>query len=146
MGRAVRHPATRRGRMVCLGYGTGLGSNSDRGGSSWSRHGTGSSALQRRVSYELAWEKAMALVKKGRRRCAGRHVAPWSIRLNRCFCERATDRGRARWVCHRRKLKRLPPKCRVGDNSNGHFVGGLRLWEEVSAQPALPRSISNSAI
>jgi polyphosphate glucokinase len=28
-----------------------------------------------------------------------------------------------------KKLKELPPKCRVGDNSNA-FLGGFRLWEQ----------------
>jgi polyphosphate glucokinase len=35
-----------------------------------------------------------------------------------------------------RKLKELPPGCRLGDNSNA-FVGGFRLWEE----PAAPMGI-----
>ena len=29
-----------------------------------------------------------------------------------------------------KKLKKLPPKCRAGDNANA-FLGGFRLWEEV---------------
>jgi polyphosphate glucokinase len=37
-----------------------------------------------------------------------------------------------------KKLKRLPPGCRVGDNANA-FLGGFRLWEEASAHhPATP--------
>ena len=32
-----------------------------------------------------------------------------------------------------RKLKELPPKCRVGENSNA-FQGGFRLWEDPQAQ------------
>jgi polyphosphate glucokinase len=28
-----------------------------------------------------------------------------------------------------KKLKKLPPHCRVGDNSKA-FVGGYRMWEE----------------
>jgi polyphosphate glucokinase len=28
-----------------------------------------------------------------------------------------------------KELKRLPPGCRMGDNSNA-FLGGFRLWEE----------------
>jgi polyphosphate glucokinase len=38
-----------------------------------------------------------------------------------------------------KELKELPPKCRVGDNSNA-FRGGFRLWEEASAQPSSPRT------
>ena len=40
-------------------------------------------------------------------------------------------------------LKELPPHCRVGDNANA-FVGGFRLWErneaDRSSRPAKPRS------
>ncbi len=35
-----------------------------------------------------------------------------------------------------RKLKELPPGCRLGDNSNA-FVGGFRLWEETAEPMAL---------
>ncbi len=35
-----------------------------------------------------------------------------------------------------RKLKELPPGCRLGHNSNA-FVGGFRLWEE-TAEPMTP--------
>jgi polyphosphate glucokinase len=30
-----------------------------------------------------------------------------------------------------KKLEELPPGCRVGDNANA-FIGGFRLWEEMS--------------
>jgi polyphosphate glucokinase len=37
-----------------------------------------------------------------------------------------------------KKLKRLPPGCRAGDNANA-FLGGFRLWEEASDRnPATP--------
>jgi polyphosphate glucokinase len=32
-----------------------------------------------------------------------------------------------------RKLKDLPPHCRVGDNSNA-FQGGFRMWEDSNGQ------------
>jgi polyphosphate glucokinase len=32
-----------------------------------------------------------------------------------------------------RKLKELPPNCRVGDNANA-FQGGFRLWEDTDVQ------------
>jgi len=35
-----------------------------------------------------------------------------------------------------KKLKELPPNCRVGDNRNS-FVGGFRLWEKLNE----PRSM-----
>jgi polyphosphate glucokinase len=37
------------------------------------------------------------------------------------------------------KLKKLPPSCRVGDNSNA-FRGGFRLWEQTGAGRAHPTS------
>jgi polyphosphate glucokinase len=36
-----------------------------------------------------------------------------------------------------KKLDALPPGCRPGDNSNA-FLGGVRLWEETSAEPPRP--------
>ena len=30
---------------------------------------------------------------------------------------------------HVKRLKKLPPGCRAGDNANA-FIGGFRLWEE----------------
>jgi polyphosphate glucokinase len=32
-----------------------------------------------------------------------------------------------------KKLKELPPGCRLGDNSNA-FIGGFRLWERAQAK------------
>jgi polyphosphate glucokinase len=37
-----------------------------------------------------------------------------------------------------RKLKRLPPGCRVGDNANA-FLGGFRLWQGTGARKHLVR-------
>jgi polyphosphate glucokinase len=37
-----------------------------------------------------------------------------------------------------KKLKRLPPGCRAGDNANA-FRGGLRLWDKASnSEPSIP--------
>jgi polyphosphate glucokinase len=38
-----------------------------------------------------------------------------------------------------RKLKKLPPGCRAGDNANA-FVGGLRLWEKTDNRKPSPRA------
>jgi polyphosphate glucokinase len=38
-----------------------------------------------------------------------------------------------------KKLKELPPKCRLGDNRNA-FQGGFRLWEEASEQRSSTRT------
>jgi polyphosphate glucokinase len=40
-----------------------------------------------------------------------------------------------------RRLKELPPKCRVGDNANA-FVGGFRLWERADQPPRAPVDVS----
>jgi polyphosphate glucokinase len=42
-----------------------------------------------------------------------------------------------------KKLKTLPPRCRVGDNANA-FRGGFRLWEEATL-PGTPGLIPNDA-
>ena len=34
-----------------------------------------------------------------------------------------------------KKLKELPPRCRLGDNSHA-FIGGFRLWDDHKAKPA----------
>jgi polyphosphate glucokinase len=42
-------------------------------------------------------------------------------------------------------LKKLPPGCRAGDNANA-FVGGFRLWEGVrKRKPAVRRRVSSKA-
>ena len=41
-------------------------------------------------------------------------------------------------------LKTLPPKCRAGDNANA-FKGGFRLWEDGAAHSSGPRSYAASA-
>ena len=41
-----------------------------------------------------------------------------------------------------KKLKELPPGCRVGDNANA-FLGGFRLWEEAADEATRPRWCSS---
>ena len=36
-----------------------------------------------------------------------------------------------------KKLKKLPPGCREGNNANA-FLGGFRLWDKPGAQPPSP--------
>jgi polyphosphate glucokinase len=36
-----------------------------------------------------------------------------------------------------KKLKELPPRCRIGDNANA-FKGGFRLWQDASQRSATP--------
>jgi len=42
-----------------------------------------------------------------------------------------------------KKLKQLPPHCRLGDNANA-FLGGFRLWEEPGSRPTAVRKPSRS--
>ncbi len=42
-----------------------------------------------------------------------------------------------------KKLKELPPHCRVGDNGNA-FLGGFRLWEDSGEKPAASRKPTHS--
>jgi polyphosphate glucokinase len=41
-----------------------------------------------------------------------------------------------------KKLKKLPPHCRLGDNRNA-FLGGFRLWDENKGVAKLPAGKSN---
>jgi polyphosphate glucokinase len=40
-----------------------------------------------------------------------------------------------------KRLKKLPPKCRAGDNANA-FLGGFRLWESADKPPLAPVDVS----
>jgi polyphosphate glucokinase len=42
-----------------------------------------------------------------------------------------------------KKLKKLPPHCRAGDNFNA-FLGGFRLWEQEKRPSRIPRAKSKS--
>jgi polyphosphate glucokinase len=41
-----------------------------------------------------------------------------------------------------KKLKELPPHCRLGDNSHA-FIGGFRLWDDHKAKPATAHKSSH---
>src|ERR1700733_8288031 len=41
-----------------------------------------------------------------------------------------------------KKLTKLPPKCRAGDNANA-FLGGFRLWENEQKQKGLKHGNNN---
>jgi hypothetical protein len=41
-----------------------------------------------------------------------------------------------------KKLKTLPPCCRLGDNDNA-FLGGFRMWERVDVNAELPAKAAN---
>jgi hypothetical protein len=44
-----------------------------------------------------------------------------------------SSRGRQTPRGVKRKLKKAPPGCRLGDNANA-FIGGFRMWEPANAR------------
>lgn len=110
----------RRGKMLFIGLGTGLGSTMIVDG-----------IVEPMELGHLPYKKgtyegyvgSRALLKKGKKRWR-RHVADVVVRL---FAALEPDEvvlggGNAK------ELKTLPPKCRAGDNRNA-FQGGFRLWD-----------------
>lgn len=110
------------GRMLFLGLGTGLGS----------------ALVVERVVVPL--ELAHLPYKKGQtfedyvgkrgleefgKKSWREHVADVVARLQAAFVIHNVVLGGG----NSRKLKELPPGCRLGDNANA-FVGGFRLWED----------------
>jgi len=120
----------KRGKMLFLGLGTGLGSTLIVDG-----------IVEPMELGHLPYKKGTyesyvgnrALLKKGKKKWR-RHVADVVDRLVAALepDEVVLGGGNAK------ELKELPAKCRNGDNSNA-FRGGFRLWEEASARPSSPR-------
>jgi polyphosphate glucokinase len=113
----------RHGKMLFLGLGTGLGSALIVDG-----------IVEPMELGHLPYKKgtyetyvgSQALEKQGKKKWR-RHVADVVARLIAALepDEVVLGGGNAK------KLKELPPKCRLGDNRNA-FQGGFRLWEEAS--------------
>jgi len=111
----------RRGKMLFLGLGTGLGSTLIVDG-----------IVEPMELGHLPYKKGTyeshvgneALVKQGKKKWR-RHVADVVARLIAALepDEVVLGGGNAK------ELKELPPKCRLGDNRNA-FLGGFRLWED----------------
>jgi polyphosphate glucokinase len=121
----------KRGKMLFLGLGTGLGSTLIVDG-----------IIEPMELGHLPYKKGtyesyvgnQALVKHGKKKWR-RHVADVVARLTAALepDEVVLGGGNAK------ELKELPPKCRIGDNRNA-FQGGFRLWEEASEPHALTRT------
>jgi len=122
----------RKGKMLFLGFGTGLGSALIVDG-----------IVEPMELGHLPYKKGTyesyvgneALIKDGKRKWR-QHVADVVARLTAALepDEVVLGGGNAK------ELKELPPKCRAGDNRDA-FLGGFRLWEEVDVR----RSVSPSA-
>ena len=114
----------RRGKMLFIGLGTGLGSTMIVEG-----------IVEPMELGHLPYKKAtyesyvgnVALLKKGKKKWR-RHVADVVARLVAALEPDEVVLGGG----NVKELKTLPPKCRAGDNRNA-FQGGFRLWE--AAEP-----------
>jgi polyphosphate glucokinase len=119
----------RKGKMLFLGLGTGLGSTLIVDG-----------IVEPMELGHLPYKKGTyesyvgneALLKQGKKKWH-RHVADVIARLTAALepDEVVLGGGNAK------ELKELPPKCRIGDNRNA-FLGGFRLWEEANERSVLP--------
>ena len=111
----------RRGRMLFLGLGTGLGTSLIVDG-----------IVEPMELGHLTYKKGtyesyvgnQALLKQGKKKWR-RHVADVVAQLGAALepDEIVLGGGNAK------ELKDLPPRCRAGDNNNA-FTGGFRLWKE----------------
>jgi polyphosphate glucokinase len=121
------------GKMLFLGLGTGLGSTLIADG-----------IVEPMELAHLPYKKgtyedyvgARGLKKRGKRKWR-RHVADAVGRLIAALAPDDVVLGGG----NVKKLKDLPPGCRLGDNANA-FLGGFRLWEETAGPrcPPLPRA------
>ncbi|HXW93627.1 MAG TPA: ROK family protein [Terriglobales bacterium] len=120
----------RKGKMLFLGLGTGLGSALVVDG-----------IVEPMELGHLPYKKGsfesyvgnQALLKRGKKKWR-RHVADVVARLIAALQPDEVVLGGG----NAKELKDLPPKCRVGDNHNA-FRGGFRLWEEaeVDKRPSM---------
>jgi polyphosphate glucokinase len=124
----------RRGRMLFLGLGTGLGTSLIVDG-----------IVEPMELGHLPFKKGtyesyvghQALLKQGRKKWC-RHVADVVARLGAAIepDEIVLGGGNAKEL---KELKDLPPRCRAGDNNNA-FKGGFRLWKEAAEPNSFKRT------
>lgn len=125
----------KRGKMLFLGLGTGLGSAVIVDG-----------IVEPMELGHLPYKKATfedyvgirGLRKYGKKKWR-RHVADVVQRLTAALEPEEVVLGGG----NVRKLKKLPPGCRAGDNINA-FGGGFRLWEKTKAPPTPKRGLTRT--
>jgi polyphosphate glucokinase len=120
----------RRGKMLFLGLGTGLGSALVVEGQPLPME---LAHLPYRKSTFEDYVGLRGLEKYGKKKWR-RFVEDVTARLIAAFEPDEVVLGGG----NVHKLKKLPPLCRAGDNDDA-FLGGFRLWEEKSA-PRIPAS------
>jgi polyphosphate glucokinase len=127
----------RRGRMLFLGLGTGLGS-------AFVVDGIVEPMELGHLPYKKATFEDYAgirgLEKHGEKKWS-RHVADIVQRLIAAIEPDEVVLGGG----NSKRLKELPPHCRLGDNTNA-FIGGFRMWERTAGpadppKPARPRRL-----
>ena len=124
----------RRGKMLFLGLGTGLGSALVVDG-----------VVEPMELGHLPYRKGTYESYVGRRGLEERGKRKWRRHVARVVADFIAALEPDEVVIgggNARKLKELPPRCRLGDNANA-FVGGFRLWERepASANTARPKAI-----
>jgi polyphosphate glucokinase len=127
----------RKGKMLFLGFGTGLGSALIVDG-----------IVEPMELGHLPYKKGTyesyvgneAFIKYGKRKWR-QHVADVVARLTAALepDEVVLGGGNAK------ELKELPPKCRAGDNRNA-FLGGFRLWEEVNERQSMSTTTTGTTL
>lgn len=125
----------RGGRMLFLGLGTGLGSALIVDG-----------IVEPMELGHLPYRKGTYESYVGRRGLEDRGKRKWRRSVARVIADFMAALEPDEVVIgggNARKLKELPPHCRIGDNANA-FVGGFRLWEReaAGAAPARPATVA----
>ncbi|HJZ97927.1 MAG TPA: ROK family protein [Candidatus Solibacter sp.] len=122
----------RRGKLLFLGLGTGLGSAMVMNGIVEPME-LGHLRYKKSVYEDYVSADALERVGKNKWR---RHVADVVTRLVDALEPDDVVLGGG----NAEELKELPPRCRLGDNANA-FLGGFRLWEDHrKTKPTMTRS------
>lgn len=122
----------RGGKMLFLGFGTGLGTTLIVDGIVEPME-LGHLPYRKKTYEDYVGERALAKFgKKKWRRC----VSDVAILLTAALQPDEVVLGGG----NAPHLKELPPKCRLGSNANS-FVGGFRLWSGSAAKTAVPKPV-----